>query len=109
LTAPLIFYAFDLLHLDGKDLGDHALVERRAKLQRLLGSDPESSLQYSEEFIGDAAAFFRTCAAYELEGIVSKLASSRYRSGRSKSWLKCKCFTKSSLLIIGTDRDCKTG
>ena len=41
--------------------------------------------------------------------MVSKLASSRYRSGRSKLWLKSKCFTESSLIIIGTDRDRKTG
>lgn len=41
--------------------------------------------------------------------MVSKLATSRYRSGRSKTWLKCKCFTESSFVIIGTDRDRKTG
>ena len=47
--------------------------------------------------------------SYGLEGIVSKLASSRYRSGRSRTWLKCKCFTESAFLIIGTARDRKTG
>ncbi|MGZ8415836.1 MAG: hypothetical protein ACXWVQ_02455 [Methyloceanibacter sp.] len=40
---------------------------------------------------------------------MSKLAESRYRSGRSKTWLKSKCFTESQLVIIGTDRDRKTG
>ena len=54
----LIFYAFDLLHLDGKDLRDRPLLERRAKLNELLGLDEASPLQLSEEFIGDAAAFF---------------------------------------------------
>ena len=44
-------------------------------------------------------------ADHQLEGIVSKLASSKYRSGRSKTWLKTKCFTESSFLIIGTARD----
>jgi ATP-dependent DNA ligase len=43
--------------LDG--LRDHLLVERRAKLQTLLRSDPESPIQFSEEFIGDASAFLR--------------------------------------------------
>src|SRR4026208_859115 len=47
-------------------------------------------------------------ADHQLEGIVSKLASSKYRSGRSKTWLKTKCFTESSFLIIGTARDRKT-
>src|SRR5215470_6960001 len=45
------------------------------------------------------------CAAHELEGIVSKLASSRYRSGRSKTWLKTKCFTEGEFLLLGIDRD----
>ena len=63
-----IFYAFDLLHLDGKDLLDRPLVERRAKLLELVRHDQESPIQFSEEFIGDAAAFFRACAAHELEG-----------------------------------------
>jgi DNA ligase D-like protein (predicted ligase) len=100
-TAPLIFYAFDLLHLDGKDLRETPLIERRAKLPKLLGMHPASPLQFSEEFVGDAAAFFRACAAHELEGIVSKLATSRYRSGRSKTWLKTKCFAESELTLLG--------
>jgi ATP-dependent DNA ligase len=46
---------------------------------------------------------------HELEGIVSKLATSRYRSGRSKTWLKTKCFAESELTLLGIDRDRKTG
>ena len=45
---------------------------------------------------------------HELEGIVSKLATTRYRSGRSKTWLKTKCFTESEFLLLGIDRDRKT-
>jgi bifunctional non-homologous end joining protein LigD len=105
----LIFYAFDLLHLNGKDVLDRPLVERGAKLLALIRRDQESPIQFSEEFIGDAAAFFRACAAHELEGIVSKLATSRYRSGRSKTWLKTKCFAESELTLLGIDRDRKTG
>jgi bifunctional non-homologous end joining protein LigD len=93
--------------LDG--LRDHLLVERRAKLQTLLRSDPESPIQFSEEFIGDASAFSGACATHELERIVSKLATSRYRSGRSKTWLKTKCFTESEFFLLGIDRDRKTG
>jgi DNA ligase D-like protein (predicted ligase) len=104
----LIFYAFDLLHLNGKDLRKQPLLDRRAELEGLMGhTDP--ALQFSQEFTGDAAAFFRACADHKLEGMVSKLASSRYRSGRSKTWLKTKCFTESELVIIGIDRDRKTG
>jgi bifunctional non-homologous end joining protein LigD len=105
----LIFYAFDLLHLNGEDLRDRPLLERRAKLKTLLGTDETSPLQFSEEFAGDSAAFFRACAEHGLEGVVSKLVTSRYRSGRSKTWLKSKCFTESTFVVVGTDRDRKTG
>ena len=81
-------------------------VERRAKLKELIPT--EHPFLFSEEFTGDAAAFFQACADHQFEGIVSKLASSKYRSGRRKTWLKTKCFTESSLLIIGTARDHKT-
>ena len=58
----LIFYAFDLLHLDGNDVRALPLVDRRAKLKELIGEDGTGALQFSEEFIGDAAAFFCACA-----------------------------------------------
>jgi len=102
----LILCAFDLLHLNGKDLRQLTLLERRGKLKELVPS--EHPFLFSEEFTGDAAAFFQACADHQLEGIVSKLASSKYRSGRSKTWLKTKCFTEGSFVIIGTARDRKT-
>jgi bifunctional non-homologous end joining protein LigD len=51
-TAHLVFYAFDILHLDGKDLREKPLVERRDRLKRLVERDPNSPIQFSEEFIG---------------------------------------------------------
>ena len=90
------------------DLCEKPLIERRVKLKRLIGRDSDNRIQFSEEFIGDAAAFFLACAAHELEGIVSKLAGSRYRSGRSKAWLKTKCFTEGEFLLLGIDRARKT-
>jgi bifunctional non-homologous end joining protein LigD len=80
--SRLIFYAFDLLHLNGKDLRERPLVERRQKLKALLAKDAASPLQYSEEFVGDAAALFKACAKHALKGIVSKRRSAPYRSGR---------------------------
>jgi hypothetical protein len=49
------------------------------------------------------------CRERELEGIVAKHALAPYRSGRSKTWLKTKCFTESTFVVIETDRDRKTG
>ena len=105
----IILCAFDLLHLNGVDLRQQILWDRRAELSNLLGSDPTSRIQFSEEFTGSGATFFKACADNDLEGIVSKLTIAPYRSGRTKTWLKTKCFTESDFIVIGTDRDRKTG
>jgi bifunctional non-homologous end joining protein LigD len=105
----IILYAFDLMHLNGRDLHDMPLIERRKLLKALVGNDDEGRIQFSDEFTGDAAKLFAACAERKLEGIVSKLATSRYRPGRTKTWLKTKCFTESKFVVVGTDRDRKTG
>ena len=85
----LIFFAFDLLHLDDEDLRGRPIEERRALLRQLLnGADPR--LAFSEEFDGDGAEFFRVAEAHGLEGIVSKREGSRYMSGASNTWFKTK-------------------
>jgi ATP-dependent DNA ligase len=105
----IILYAFDLLHLDGKDLRQQTLLERRANLKHLVGANAESRIQFSDKFDGDGDALFKACAERALEGIVSKHSLAPYRSGRSRTWLKTKCFTESTFVVIGTDRDRKTG
>jgi bifunctional non-homologous end joining protein LigD len=105
----IILYAFDLMHLNGNDLRQETLLERRAILKALLGRDEEGRIQFSEEFDGDGDAFFNACAQHGLEGIVSKHALAPYRSGRTKTWLKTKCFTESTFVVVGTDRDRETG
>ena len=102
-------YAFDLLHLDGKDLRQQTLSERRANLKALIGTNGQSRIQFSDEFQGNGAALFKACAERALEGTVSKHALAPYRSGRSKTWLKIKCFTESTFVVVGMDRDRKTG
>jgi bifunctional non-homologous end joining protein LigD len=102
-------YAFDLLHLDGKDLRQQTLSERRANLKALIGTNGQSRIQFSDEFQGNGAALFKACAERALEGTVSKHALAPYRSGRSKTWLKTKCFTESTFVVVGMDRDRKTG
>jgi bifunctional non-homologous end joining protein LigD len=54
----IILYAFDLQHLDGRDLRQKALIERRASLKTLLGADERSRIQFSDEFDGDGHSLF---------------------------------------------------
>jgi bifunctional non-homologous end joining protein LigD len=75
--AGRVFFAFDLLHLDGADLRREGLLERRARLQELV-ADADPTIRFSEAYTGDAAAFFRAASEHGLEGIVSKRVGSRY-------------------------------
>ena len=106
-TAPhrLVLFAFDLLHLDGQDLRGQPLMERRALLRKLIKPDPRSPIQFSDHLEGDGARFFKAAAELGLEGIVSKRAASRYRSGPSRSWLKTKNMVESEFILLGTERD----
>ena len=106
-TTPqrIVLFAFDLLHLNGKDLRGCPLLERRALLRKLIKSDKRSPIQFSDHLEGDGAKFFKAAADLGLEGIVSKRASSRYRSGRSRSRLKTKNMVESEFILLGTERD----
>ena len=80
----IVYFAFDLLHLDGEDLRKLPLIERRARLEKLLGArNPKSPLQFSDAVGGDGAKFFAAADQLGLEGIVSKRKNSRYYSGDS--------------------------
>jgi bifunctional non-homologous end joining protein LigD len=87
----LVFFAFDLLHLDNEDLRPAPLNERRARLRLLIGQIPGSRVVTSDEYDGDGAAFFHLVSNHDLEGIVSKRKGSRYWSGPSEAWYKTKC------------------
>ena len=101
--APLAYYAFDLLYLDGADLRPLPLIERKAKLKELLGRLPksEATLRYSDHSRGEGARFFAEAAKLGLEGVVSKRADAPYRSGRGKDWQKSKSLARQEFLIVG--------
>jgi bifunctional non-homologous end joining protein LigD len=96
----LVYYAFDLLYLDGLDLRGAPLVERKRVLQSLLTKvgDP---VRFSEHLVGDGPAIWRRACAIELEGIVSKRADGRYRSGRTDNWIKSTCRHRDTFAVVG--------
>ena len=95
------YYLFDLLHLDGMDLRAATLLERKAALAGLLAGVGEGVLKYSEHFSERGDVVLKHACRLGLEGIVSKLASAPYRSGRSKAWLKAKCVDSEEFVVIG--------
>ena len=99
----LVFYAFDLLHLDGWDLRNVPLVKRKGLLAQLLSGHvtPRSALQYSDHVEGDGQVLLDHASELGLEGIVSKRADSRHTAGRSSSWLKIKALKTGDYVIAG--------
>ena len=85
----VFLYAFDLLQLGVDDLRRDPLEVRKATLQSVL-SHAGPGIRYNEHIDGDAEDIFRHACKLRLEGIVSKLRRSAYRSGRSPDWIKMK-------------------
>lgn len=106
-SERLVFFAFDLLHLDGENLDGCPIEERRAKLRFLLDQVPGSHIVMSDEYNGDGKTFFELAEKHGLEGIVSKRKGSKYHSGESRLWLKTKCWATDEFDVIGVDRDKK--
>ena len=104
-SQDFVFYAFDLLGIDGADIRNEPLTVRRARLVEVVSRAGKGSrIQFSEAFDGSGDDLFRAADRMGLEGIVSKRADSRYRSGRTKNWLKIKCYQESTLTIVGYER-----
>jgi bifunctional non-homologous end joining protein LigD len=95
------YYLFDLLYLNGKDVCASALLDRKAALRTLLADVTEGVLKYSEHFTDRGDLVLKHAARLGLEGIVCKVASAPYRSGRSKAWLKIKSIESEEFVVIG--------
>jgi bifunctional non-homologous end joining protein LigD len=90
----LTYHVFDLLHLNGRDLA---------------GLPKRGPVRYSDHVEGQGPKFFAQACKLHLEGIVSKLANSPYRLGRSDAWRKVKCLSRQEFVIGGWMESDKQG
>src|SRR4051794_4251774 len=98
----MLFYAFDLLYLDGYDLTRVPLIDRKILLAGCLDDVPaHGAVRYSEHLERSGAAMFRHACRLGLEGIVSKRKDLPYRAGRGPHWLKVKCMQRQEFVIAG--------
>jgi len=121
--AALVYFVFDLLHLDDEDVARLPLECRKAILARLLaGRSREAAhrrapaaargaplarrgadgvLQFAEHVVGNGPAFFAEVCRLGLEGIVSKRRDLPYDAGRHGGWLKTKCLQRAEFVVGG--------
>ena len=96
-----VYNVFDLLYLDGRDLTELPLIERKAELQRLLPAKGDGPIRYVEHFDGDGRAIFEQAEKLNLEGIISKLRDAPYRSGRTDNFVKIKSHNEQEFVVAG--------
>ena len=99
-TDRLVYFAFDLLHLDGHDLRPAPLLDRKAALEALLRGAPDV-LRRSEHFEENGELVLRHACRLSLEGVVSKDRKAPYHSGRGRHWIKSKCSERQEFVVAG--------
>ena len=109
-SRGISYFAFDLLHLDGRNLRGLTLVQRKQLLAGLLMGDRSANpLRLSEHFEAKGSTVLAEACALGAEGIVSKLASSVYQPGCSSAWRKVKCNLEQEFVILGFTAPAKGG
>jgi len=100
-TQDIVFYAFDLPFIGGRDLRQEPLTVRRALLQQLMDTTEDDQLRFSEALDAAPADLVATACRMGLEGIMAKRLSSSYASRRSDTWVKVKCARRQEFAIVG--------
>lgn len=111
--AVALYYAFDLLYLNGFDLKGVPLTERKRLLQALLGrldAEVAATIRYSDHVsgVGSGASLLKHARELELEGIMAKQAESLYQERRSEKWQKIKLVQQTDVVICGYTAPRKT-
>jgi bifunctional non-homologous end joining protein LigD len=100
-TSSIVYWLFDAPFLDGEDLRDMPVEERRERLAQLLGKKPPAPLRLSEAFDASPRDLLASSARIGFEGIVGKRKGSPYVSRRSPDWIKLKNQQRQEFVIGG--------
>jgi bifunctional non-homologous end joining protein LigD len=97
--TPVTLFLFDLLYLDGYDLRGVPLTDRKRALESIL--TPNERFRFSQSFAAKGEEMLEAARQSGLEGIIAKLADSRYEERRSPSWVKIKATNRQEFVICG--------
>ncbi len=95
----LVYYAFDLLHLDRRDTASQPLIERKALLEPLIAAIP--GLQFNDHETGDGELTRKHAGQLGFEGVVSKTIDAPYAPGNRGLWRRAKCLNRQEFVIVG--------
>ena len=97
--SPAVFYAFDLLGFEDRDLRALPLTERKRILRMLL--PPLGPLRFVDHYEQDGRALMEHVTALGLEGVVGKKADAPYKAGRSPHWVKIRAEQTEDFAVVG--------
>ncbi|MFJ2389165.1 DNA ligase D [Pseudomonas koreensis] len=100
-SASIMFYLFDMPYLNGVDLREVPVEERRAALSTVLGGHERPLLRFSEAFDETPDALLNSACQMQMEGLIGKRLGSPYVSRRSGDWIKLKCKHRQEFVVVG--------
>jgi bifunctional non-homologous end joining protein LigD len=98
-SYPVVYCVFDILEVDGEDLTDRPLFERREMLTKRIR--PSAALQPTEAWRDDSQRRFVAACRSGWEGLIAKRIDAPYVAGRSRDWLKLKCVWEQEFVVGG--------
>ncbi len=100
-SGNIVYYLFDLPYLNGMDLRDVPLQDRRAALCKVLERSEDEILRFSEDFGEAPDALLNSACQMQMEGLIGKRLGSPYVSRRSGDWIKLKCKRRQEFVVVG--------
>ncbi|MET1066978.1 MAG: DNA ligase D [Pseudomonas prosekii] len=100
-SGAIVFYLFDMPYLNGVDLREVPVEERRSALAKVLERSEDEILRFSEDFGEDASDLLASACQMNMEGLIGKRVGSPYVSRRSDDWIKLKCQQRQEFVVVG--------
>lgn len=100
-SGNIVYYMFDLPYLNGMDLREVPVEQRRATLSKVLEASEDEILRFSEDFGEEPDALLNSACQMKMEGLIGKRLGSSYLSRRSGDWIKLKCKRRQEFVVVG--------
>lgn len=100
-SASIVYYLFDLPYLNGVDLREVPVEERRAALATVLKLNENPLLRFSDAFGESPEALLNSACEMQMEGLIGKRLGSPYVSRRTRDWIKLKCKHRQEFVVVG--------
>jgi len=100
-SDAISYYLFDMPYLNGMDLRQVPVEQRRAALAKVLERSEDEVLRFSDDFAETPDALLNSACQMQMEGLIGKRVGSSYVSRRSGDWIKLKCKRRQEFVVVG--------